>query len=545
MPGVTDATTADRILDALAAAGVRTVFGLPGVHNLAFWKGVDADGRHASGVRLLTVRHEQTAAYAGDGLARATGGLGVTVVTTGPGAANTLAAFGEAAASRVPLLVVASDVPESLRDRSRPRGLLHESPDQGAWFAPLAKAVLQPTTPSDAVAAAAEAIATALRPPRGPVFLSVPADVLGSAAPPAPALPPAPPTPPRTADVDAAASLLSRSRRPALWVGGGAVDAGAVVDALAWRLGAPVFATYAGRGVLPTGHPLLVDVPAMEPRARDVLAEADLLLVLGSALDGMTTAHWSVPRPPTVIDVNLAASGAFDPDLVVTADVGAFADAVTLRVGGREPWADSPFRIRDEVRANAGADERTREAAALLDAIERAWPEQDPVVCDMAVAGYWVGGYAAVRRPRQLLYPVGWGTLGYGLPAAIGVAATGTPTLAVVGDGGLAMGLAELATAQQHQLPLVVLVVDDAGYGMLRFDQRRKGHPERGVDLTSPRWAELAAAFDLPIDQPSGAGELRDALAHAAVTGGPRLVVHRATLYPPRSTSPRWADDHR
>jgi acetolactate synthase-1/2/3 large subunit len=104
----------------------------------------------------------------------------------------------------------------------------------------------------------------------------------------------------------------------------------------------------------------------------------------------------------------------------------------------------------------------------------------------MAVAGYWVGGYASAPGPRRLAYPVGWGTLGFGLPAAIGPAAAGHPVIAVCGDGGLAMGVGELATLVQERLPVTVLVVDDGGYGMLRYDQARVGDPEVGVDLVGP-----------------------------------------------------------
>ena len=544
-------STADAIVEALAQAGVTTVFGLPGVHNLAFWRSLDAHETHRSGVRVITVRHEQTAAYAADGLARSTGGLGVALVTSGPGAANTLGAFGEAAASGVPLVVIASDVPEAMRDRQRNdagsiTGLLHESPDQGAMFAALAKAVLQPRTTSDAVAAISQAVEIALTAPAGPVYLGVPADVLNAAATStaAPASPRTPPTP-TADDIDATTALLARARRPALWIGGGAVAATADIDTLAWRLGAPVFATYAARGLLPSGHPLLVDVPAMEPRARALLADADLLLVIGSALDGMTTANWSLPRPHTVIDVNVDPSGNLNPELTITADAAAFIDALTLRLSPREPWADSPFRIRDEVRHSVASDERTQDAASFVDAVERAWPSDNVVVCDMSVGGYWIGGYAAVQHPRHLLYPVGWGTLGYGLPAAIGAAAGGTPTLAVVGDGGLAMALGELATVRQYDLPLTLLVVDDSGYGMLRFDQRHHGDPERGVDLLSPRWSSLAAAYDLPLSTIGSSDELRDAVSWSAASGAPRIVVYASSLFPPRSTSPRWADPER
>lgn len=550
------ATTADAIIDLLASVGVFTAFGLPGVHNLAFWRGTDDQGRHRSGTRIITVRHEQTAAYAADGLARSTGGPGVALVTSGPGAANTVAAFGEAAASGVPVVVLASDVPEHLRARSvdgraRVKGLLHESPDQGALFSPLAKAVRQPRTPADAVNAVAEALAIAMTHPRGPVYVGVPADVLDAPAPASArasatvATSAASPPEPNPDDLDRVAALISHSRRPAVWIGGGAVAADADVDTFAWRLGAPVFATYAARGLLASGHPLLVDVPAMEPRARALLADTDLLVVLGSALDGMTTANWSLPRPERVIDVNVAPSGNLEPDLVVRADARRFADSIALRLSRREPWADSPFRIRDEVRTVAAADPRTAPAIRLVEAIDAAWPHDNAIVCDMSVGGYWVGGYGARQRPRRLLYPVGWGTLGYGLPAAIGVAATGTATLAVVGDGGLAMAIGELATVQQEQLPVTLLVVDDGGYGMLRFDQSRHGDPHRGVDLDAPRWRALGEAFGIATSELASMDDLQDAVSWSAASGTPRILSVSAALFPPRSTSPRWSDPER
>jgi thiamine pyrophosphate-dependent acetolactate synthase large subunit-like protein len=541
---VTEGTTAARVLDVLESAGVTVAFGLPGVHNLPFWDDVDPSGARGDGLRILGVRHEQTAAYAADGLARATGGLGVALVTSGPGAANTLAAFGEAAASGVPLLVIASDVPEELRDRSHVRGLLHESKDPGAWFAPLAKASLQPRTPREAVDAVTAAVATALTQPRGPVYLGIPSDVLAAPAPPPPPLVVPEPPDPDPHEVVALADLVNTSRRPMLWVGGGAVDSGAAaaIDALAWRLGAPVVCTYAARGILQPGHPLLVDAPPHEPLVRELMAAADLLIGVGSAFDGMSTANWSLPRPGRVADINLAPSGAFDPDLVLRADVLKTIDALAIRLRGREPWADSPFRIRDLAHRSAAADPRTTAGISLVETLESAWPGEHAVVCDMAVAGYWMGGYAAVHQQRRLLYPVGWGTLGYGLPAAVGVAAAGVPCLAVVGDGGIAMALGDLATLVQEQLPVTVLVVDDGGYGMLRFDQRRTGRAERGVDLVSPHWRELGTAFGLAVDEPESADDLRNVLAWSALSGEPRMIVHRAALYPPRSTSPRWAD---
>jgi len=307
-----------------------------------------------------------------------------------------------------------------------------------------------------------------------------------------------------------------------------------------------VVTSYAGRGLLASHHPLLVGAPPHEPLVAELIASADLMIAIGTAFDGMNTRNWSMPMPARLLSVNADARQVelnYPADVAVVADAGLFCDAVSLRLRQREVWADSVFRIAETVRRGIAADPRTAAAAELLDSVEQGWPEAGSIVCDMAVAGYWVGGYAAVARPRQLQYPVGWGTLGYALPAAIGAAQTGSPTLVVCGDGGLAMALGELATLVQERLPVTVLVVDDGGYGMLRYDQKLLGHGAGGVDRTGPDWLALAEAFQIPAELADAPGEpLRAALARAAAADGPRLVLLNAALHPPRTTSPRWKD---
>ena len=539
-------TTAAAVLDLLADHGVTTVFGLPGVHNLAFW---DALGQGRP--RIVGVRHEQTAGYAADGLARATGRLGVALTTTGPGAANAVAAFGEAAASGSPVLLIASEVSTSLRRPGVVRGILHECSDQGALFAPLAKAVYRPQSPLAALEAVARAVGTAMEFPRGPVYVGIPVDVLSAAAPdgdrPLPRARPAAAPAPSTRDIDAALDLLARSRRPLIWAGGGAVASGGAdaVTALSARLGAPVVTSYAARGLLASGHPMLVDAPPHEPEVGELMASADLMIALGTRFDAMSTRNWTQTVPEHVLAVNVDPEHldlAYPATVGVAADVALTCDSLAVRLRHREPWADSVFRIAATVRARLAADTRTREAVDLLASVEAAWPDDGPIVCDMAVAGYWVGGYAARREPRRMQYPVGWGTLGYALPASVGAAHAGAgPVLVVCGDGGAAMGVGELATLVQERLAVTVLVVDDAGYGMLRFDQRSLARPELGVDLRGPDWLALAAAYGVTAEQAAGAGEpLRAALSAAAAAAGPRLILLRAALYPPRTTSPRW-----
>jgi acetolactate synthase-1/2/3 large subunit len=159
----------------------------------------------------------------------------------------------------------------------------------------------------------------------------------------------------------------------------------------------------------------------------------------------------------------------------------------------------------------------------------------------MAIPGYWYGGYGRVAGGRLLQYPVGWGTLGYALPASVGPAADGRPTLVISGDGGLMFALGEFMTLAERRLPVTVLVLDDGGYGMLRYDQEVAGDPIRGTDLRNPEWERLGEAFGVPATVVDGVGEaLAGALAEALSDPGPRLVVARAALLPPKTTSPRW-----
>jgi thiamine pyrophosphate-dependent acetolactate synthase large subunit-like protein len=535
---------ARRILEAFAAAGVQTAFGLPGVHNLAFWREEDPGLP-----RIVGVRHEQTAVYAADGLARATGGLGVALTTTGPGAANAVGAFGEAAASGTPLVLVASEVSSALTRPGVSRGILHECRDQAGMFEPLAKAVFRPRTPEEASEAVAAAIAAAMTSPRGPVYVDVPTDVLSKPAPPVPALEVERAAPQET-DVDALAELIERSGDVVLWIGAGAVqaDAAAEVAALAERLQAPVITTYGARGILPADHPCLVGLPPHEPEVAELIASADLLIAVGSDFDGMMTRNWSMPLPRALASINcdpVDLRKNYDCEVAVHADARLALEALLARpIPERPSVAERVAQVRTACWDRLAGDDRATAGLELLRSLRTAVPEDAVVVADMAIPGYWFGGYGRVDRPRRLQYPVGWGTLGYALPASIGPAVAGTgPVLAVCGDGGFMFAVGELATIAQERFPVTVLVVDDGGYGMLRYDQDHAGDEHRGVDLVRPDFRALAESFGIPATRVTGVGEpLAKALSEALSSGGPHLVVTEAQLVPPRTTSPRWAE---
>jgi acetolactate synthase-1/2/3 large subunit len=518
---------------------VEVVFGLPGVHNIALWPALQN-----AGIRIVGSRHEQGTVYAADGLARSTGRLGVALTTTGPGAANTVGAVGEAWASHAPVVVIATDIPTTQRRPGVYRGVLHESIAQAAMFVAVTKATIDVAEADGIVTGIAAASSLALAAPTGPVYLGIPTDLLDAPAPLVPIVsglaqdvyeP----------DVQPVVDAIARSERPFIWVGGGARGAGDEVAALAMTLGAPVVATYQGRGVLPADHPLLVGAPPHEPPVIDLIEQADLAIVIGSDLDAMNTMAWRLPLPERRVAINVDLADAtknYSMDAVV-ADDARFSALVADAVAPRDRWAGDLVALVKSLRAELRATRETAEAVAFIEHTEAALPPDAVVFADMCIPGYWLAGHFRVQTARSLHYPMGWGTLGYAFPAAIGAAAAlqrdGRPVVSVSGDGGMLFAIGELATVAQEQLPLTTVVVDDGGYGMLRY-----GHDpdaELGTELTTPDFAAVARGFGIEARTVDGVGgSYRGALAEAIASGVPNLLHVNATLYPPRSTSPRW-----
>jgi len=534
---------ADAIATELRTAGVEIAFGLPGAHNLALWPACAA-----AGVRIVGMRHEQGSAYAADGYARATGKVGVALVTTGPGAANTVAAVGEAWASRSPVVVIATDIPVALRRPGVYRGVLHETTDQAALFAPITKGRF--TSVAAALAAATSA-------PVRPAYAGVPADVLTAPAASVEAEPPeasvratavpasSEPWPERhVAEGDKSGKLetaavesgdpaplldaLAASRRPLIWVGGGARDAGTQLDRFARRLAAPVVTTYQARGVLAPD----------EPEVTALIEQADLAVIVGSDLDQMNTMQWRLPLPERRVAINLDAADAtknYAMDAVVESDatvIGGIAD----KIERREPWAGDLAAAGAAIRDRLGAATETEDAIAFLEHTEAALPADALVYADMCVAGYWLAGHLRVETPRGLHYPMGWGTLGFALPAAVG-GSVAARTVAFTGDGGALFGLGELSALAALETPCTIVVVDDDGYGMLRY-----GHGKTAANELPPvDFVQAAGAFGIPATRVEGVGtDYAKALAEAVNADQPRVVHVRARLHPPVSTSPFW-----
>ena len=533
------------VVRALEQAGVEVVFGLPGVHNLAIWRALAE-----SPIRLVGVRHEQAAAYAADGYARTAGKPGVALVTTGPGAANAVGATGEAWASGSPLVVIATDIPASLRHPGVYRGVLHETTDQAALFGPVTKAQLRVADASLIEAMVGSALQVAQLPPSRPVYLEIPTDLLlaepGEAEPEMheyewrAELP--------AADLQPALELIEQAERPLIWAGGGAMRAGAgqAVGELARKMAAPVVTTFQAAGLLGPEHPCDVGLPPFVRECGELWDDADLVVAIGSDLDGTSTQNWAQPQPRRLLAINIDADDAmknYRPDVVMVGDARSVTQALADRVsenGGVAALASHLERLREETWLRL--DDEEPAATEFLRSVARALPDDAVVVCDMCIPGYWLGGFYRPPAPRHLLYPLGWGTLGCAFPQALGASLAGAgPTVSFSGDGGFLYAVGELATVAQEQLPLTAVIVDDGGYGMLRYDQKVKGDPLYGVDLKTPDFEALVKTFGIEAQTVSGLGdEFGAALAQHVRNPEPSVLIANAAIDPPPNTSPRW-----
>jgi acetolactate synthase-1/2/3 large subunit len=527
------------VAESLVALGARAAFGVPGVHALAMWEGLNDTPIAAYGTRT-----ELSAGFAADGYARSSGRPAPLLLSTGPGALNSLTAIMEAASSHVPVVAISSHIPRELIGRGR--GYLHDLPDQMASFRPLVKyAARVPSADAipELLAAAWEA---ALTPPSGPVYVEIPVDVLSGAADGGRAIVRTVDGRPRSAPADAvrrAAELLGAARRSVIWAGGGVLRAGAREElrSLAETLQAPVATTYMGKGAIADDHSLAVGCGCDEAAFQELLGEADVVLCVGTELGAETTGQYALRFGGTVIQIDAAPEriGATYPALALVGDarltLAALRDRLSAEglgaVAGRAASAQDEVRAARE-RIRGGLESQGRELElGLLRTLEDALPPDTIIASDMTILGYWAAPHLRLAADQQFLYPLGSGTLGYGWPAALGaaVAHPGRRVLAVVGDGGFQYALAELGTAAQHAIPATLLIVDDGGYGILREYQQGQFGRTTSVELPGVDLAAVIRGFGVPVRE-SRPDDLGEQLAWGFEQDGPAAVVLRCRL---------------
>jgi len=536
---MTTRTGGEWIVDALRSEGVRHVFGIPGVHNLAIY---DALIRQSEITHVLA-RHEAGAAFMADGYARASGAPGVVVVTTGPGATNALTPLVESYAGSMPVLVIMSDVASPLVGRDI--GALHEVVNQIECFKPVtrwAEAVTDATTIPAAVHGAFDLLRTG-RP--GPIAISVPNDFLTARFDAEPRGGGHGRRPPCHVDpIQEAARLLAAAGRPLLIAGGGVIAAEAETELtrLARRLGAPVITTVMGRGAISERDPLWHGVLPNSRATEAVIKTADVILAVGCRFAHRSTQglllNLSFEPSQTLIHLDLdptVIGRLFKPQLPIVGDAR---DGLTRLLESLGPGAARTgwdHRWREGLRPAASA-RYTPEVAQLIETLRAALPDDAIVVNDQTGINYWMEWRFPVLRPRTFLYPVGSATLGYGVPAAIGakIARPDRAVIAVVGDGGFMYSVNELATAVKYRLPVVFLVMNDDRYGAIKWLQQTIFEGRWGeADLTNPDFPALARAFGARGERVDGVDALGGALKTALAADGPTVLELRMTVDPP------------
>jgi thiamine pyrophosphate-dependent acetolactate synthase large subunit-like protein len=490
------------VAQALVAAGIDRLFGVMGDANMRYVSAYRSAGRAYVGAA-----HEAGAIAMAEGHARAADRLGAVTITHGPGVTNGLTALVEAVRAGSALVVLTGSTPPK-RTHNQWLDLRAAADLAGAAY----RQVQTPATAMDDVALAMRTASVLRR----PVLLDIPAALIdaeiGGPASDFGFGPWSPvPCAPGDAELDAALGVIASARRPIVVVGQGAANAGAAdaVRDLAQALHAPVAHTVMALGLL-AGHPLDLGIFGSESHSLAIrsISEADCLIVLGASLNDHTTAHGDLVRDKAVVqvDTDQAALGRHRPVTVpVLADARLFAQRVTAALGALGPRPEPAWtgRLRTDLAAFDPAgdfDDRStadtidvRTAMTVLDAV---LPADRAVVTDIGRFKTAAWRFLAAR-PTAFAQSGSFGAIGLGLQLAIGTAFArpDRPTVAVVGDGGLMMGVQELATAVEHALPLVVAVANDGSYGVEYAKLAGFGHDPDHSRLVWPSFAGLARGF--------------------------------------------------
>ena len=512
----------DLLVAVLRELGIDTVFGIVSVHNLPLVEAVDRE------LRFVPVRHEASAVNAADAYGRARGTLGCALTSTGTGAGNAAGSLIEALSAGSSVLHVTGQVESEFLGSGR--GFIHETKDQLGMLTAVSAYAASVPDATQAGRILREAARSALAAPGGPASVEWPIDLQYAPQTDEPAgTSPAATAPAPSADeLAAAGALLASARRPLIWAGGGAATARDELTRLLEATGAGLLTSNSGRGVVPEDHEQVVGNFATTPAVRALLADADVLLTIGTHFRSNETADYTLELPGAHIQIDVDAA-ALDRVYPVAhplhGDAAGTLGALLPYAGTAEAgWTDRVAAVRAEVRAvlHAGIGPQ----AAICDAIRAARPREAVVARDVTIpSSSWGNRLLEMYDPRDNIFPRGGG-IGQGLGMGIGAALArpGAPTVVIAGDGGLAVHLGELLTLAQERPRLTLIVFNDGGYGVLRNMQDRYSERRSGVDLVTPDFGLLARACGLPYARISAEEHAGPVLSEALASDGPTLV---------------------
>jgi acetolactate synthase I/II/III large subunit len=536
----------------LERLGVEVIFGLCGHTVIAF-----LDALRKSKIRFISVRHEQIAAHAADGYARASGKVGVLMTHLGPGLTNAATGVANAALDSIPMVVIAGDIPSYYYGRHPHQEVnLHQDADQFQIFRPFCKRVYRVDNVRDLPRIVERAFHLAQTGRPGPVLVDVPMDIFSADL----DVDAFATTPPEIAksglDPATAARIvdaLATSRRPVLYAGGGVLSARATkeLQALAEELQVPVAHTLMGKGCLPHEHPLLLGQSGFwgTPIANEKCRTADLIVAVGTRLAEANSSSWD-PRftfsiPPTRlihIDADLSEIGRnYQTELGVCADaklaLAALADeARGKRHADRGRLKEEIARGRKEFAGN-WADQWSSSQFPLrperiLSELRRAAPADAFIVTDVGWNKNGVGQQFPIDVPGTFITPSGLATMGFGPAAALGVkvAQPKRHAIALIGDGGFSANPSVIATAMEAGLNVIWVVMDNSAFGTIAGLEEMHYGTTFGCTFECDGkpyhvdYAAMARSFGADGYLVKSADELRPALEAALASGRPSLI---------------------
>lgn len=528
------ATGGDVLVQVMRRHGVDTAFGVISIHNLPLVEAVDRE------LNFVAVRHEAAAVNAADAYSRASGKIGVAITSTGTGAGNAAGSMVEALTAGSRVLHITGQIDSEFMGSNR--GVIHEVPRQLEMLESISGWARTIFNAKDVEADLEEAISHLGTAPYSPASIEWPTDLQYLSAPEEQrAVEKTAMTKPwlEQTSVARAIELLSHAKRPLIWVGGGAAGAEKELGGLLERLGAGLLTSNSGRGIIPEDNELVIGNFATTPEAAALIADCDLFLSIGTHFRSNETKHYAMELPTRHIQINIdpAAIGRVYPaEIGLVGDSSQVLDAIGKSDWISETdvqWADRIKRTRDSVRKNL--NEYIGGYAEICESLRRQLDRESVIARDVTIpSSQWGNRLLDMYSRETNIFPVGGG-IGQGLAMGLGAAHArpGVPTAVIVGDGGLAVHLGELASLAGSGAWCVVLVFNDSGYGVLRNMQKANGFAQAGVDLHTPDFKLLSESLSLPFWRVRGAGTFDQALSEALAVCGPAVIEIDVTALDP------------
>ncbi len=525
----------DAIIKALMDKGVDTIFGYPGGTVIPFY-----DMLYDSDLNHILVRHEQCAAHAAEGYARASGKVGVCLATSGPGATNLVTGIANAYMDSSPIIAITGQVVSNLIGNDA-----FQEVDIMGITMPITKHSYQPKDANDipSIINTSFEIASTGRP--GPILIDVPKEVqeqelddyvLGTI--PTPGYKPT--IKGNSKQIAKAVNMLLKAERPIILAGGGTILAGASEElkTLAELIKAPIATTLMGKGVIDEADDLSIGMLGMHGKqvANQNVNKADCLLAIGVRFSDRTTGRLDEFMPDAKIihiDIDPAEIGKNVPvDLPIVGDAKIVLNQLIEKINGdskaESPWLKSIVDFKKSTIPRVTYDDIPLKPQQVIKEIANSIDEETIVTTDVGIHQMWAAHFLDISKPRKFISSGGLGTMGFGLPAAIGakVACPDDAVLAIVGDGGFLMVSQELATIKEHDIPVVIAILNNRKLGMV-YQWQNKMYDKRysQTDMgNSPDFVKLAESFGINAARAEGVGETQDILSKALKDNEAMLV---------------------